>query len=74
MSEHSGISIFLLKFHFVFRGNLTYDSKGMIKFCCTGLCVDLLKTMAERMDFDYEMYEVGDQKWGIQNNVNIIII
>ena len=59
--------------HFVtycFRGNLTYDKKGMIDFCCTGLCVDLLKKMAHRMDFNYEMYEVGDQKWGIQNNVS----
>ena len=24
------------------------------------------------MDFDYEMYEVGDQKWGIKNNVSFL--
>ncbi|XP_060076117.1 glutamate receptor ionotropic, NMDA 2B-like [Ylistrum balloti] len=33
--------------------------------CCTGLCIDLLKILSERMDFDYELYEVPDQTWGL---------
>ena len=59
---------------YCYSGNLTYDKKGMIDFCCTGLCVDLLKKMTDRMEFNYEMYEVGDQKWGIQNNVSIVLM
>ena len=45
----------------------------MINYCCTGFCVDLLTILAEKMDFEYEMHEVGDQKWGIRDNVSILV-
>ena len=38
----------------------------MVEYCCTGLCVDLLNILSQRMNFDYEMYEVHDREWGIQ--------
>lgn len=38
----------------------------MVDYCCTGLCVDLLKILSVRMNFDFEMYEVGDREWGIE--------
>ncbi|XP_052268514.1 glutamate receptor ionotropic, NMDA 2B-like [Dreissena polymorpha] len=48
--------------------NATIDEKdGMVNYCCTGLCVDLLKVFSEKLMFDYELYEVRDGLWGIKN-------
>lgn len=43
---------------FIYRANLTADEDSPRKFY--GYCVDLLETLAERLQFDYEMYEVKD--------------
>ncbi|KAL4240267.1 Glutamate receptor ionotropic [Mactra antiquata] len=48
--------------------NVTIGKDGMVNYCCTGLCVDLLKILSVRMNFDYEMYEVEDREWGIEEN------
>ena len=50
----------------IYRGNYTVNSKGMIDYCCTGLCVDLLEILSRRMNFDFEVYEVEDGEWGIE--------
>jgi len=51
-------------------GNATVDAKtGLVNYCCSGLCVDLLNVLSQRMNFRYEMYEVPDREWGIQDKV-----
>ncbi|XP_052790381.1 glutamate receptor ionotropic, NMDA 2B-like [Mya arenaria] len=48
--------------------NATIDPKsGLVNFCCSGLSVDLLQILSEKMNFEYEMYEVPDQNWGIKD-------
>ena len=54
---------------YVFSGNATLDKNGLVDYCCTGLCVDLLKILSEKLNFEYEMYEVPDESWGIQGEV-----
>ncbi|XP_053095552.1 glutamate receptor ionotropic, NMDA 3B [Pangasianodon hypophthalmus] len=39
----------------------------MIK-CCYGYCIDLLEKLAEDMRFDFELYIVGDGKYGAWKN------
>lgn len=39
----------------------------MVK-CCYGYCIDLLEKLAEDMRFDFELYIVGDGKYGAQKN------
>lgn len=54
--------------------NATYDKSGMVEYCCTGLCVDLLSILSDRLSFDYEMYEVPDRSWGIQDEVSGLLL
>lgn len=35
--------------------------------CCSGLCIDLLKMLAEKIGFDFELFEVSDKIWGAYN-------
>ncbi|KAI2553391.1 glutamate ionotropic receptor NMDA type subunit 3A [Homo sapiens] len=41
-----------------------------IKFkkCCYGYCIDLLEKIAEDMNFDFDLYIVGDGKYGAWKN------
>ncbi|GAA6076298.1 glutamate receptor ionotropic, NMDA 3B isoform X1, partial [Tachysurus ichikawai] len=39
----------------------------MVK-CCYGYCIDLLEKLAEDMQFDFELYIVGDGKYGAWKN------
>ncbi|XP_067599887.1 glutamate receptor ionotropic, NMDA 3A isoform X1 [Pseudorca crassidens] len=41
-----------------------------IKFkkCCYGYCIDLLEKLAEDMNFDFDLYIVGDGKYGAWKN------
>ncbi|XP_026994767.2 glutamate receptor ionotropic, NMDA 3B isoform X1 [Tachysurus fulvidraco] len=39
----------------------------MVK-CCYGFCIDLLEKLAEDMQFDFELYIVGDGKYGAWKN------
>lgn len=32
--------------------------------CASGFYIDLIKTLQEKLDFTYEIYEVEDKKWG----------
>ncbi|XP_054254422.1 glutamate receptor ionotropic, NMDA 3B [Indicator indicator] len=36
--------------------------------CCYGYCIDLLEKLAEDMPFDFELYIVGDGKYGAWKN------
>ncbi|KAA0703699.1 Glutamate receptor ionotropic, NMDA 3A [Triplophysa tibetana] len=38
------------------------------KKCCYGYCVDLLEKLAEDMEFDFDLYIVGDGKYGAYKN------
>uniref|UniRef100_A0A8C4U9L4 Glutamate receptor n=1 Tax=Falco tinnunculus TaxID=100819 RepID=A0A8C4U9L4_FALTI len=38
------------------------------KKCCYGYCIDLLEKLAEDMSFDFELYIVGDGKYGAWKN------
>lgn len=38
------------------------------KKCCYGYCIDLLEKLAEDMPFDFELYIVGDGKYGAWKN------
>ncbi|KAF8381220.1 nmr-2 [Pristionchus pacificus] len=39
---------------------------GSISKCCSGYCVDLLDKLANDMGFEYTLYKVRDEKWGIK--------
>lgn len=32
--------------------------------CCTGLSMDLLNELRKDLNFDVELYEVNDKRWG----------
>ncbi|XP_059395034.1 glutamate receptor ionotropic, NMDA 3A-like [Carassius carassius] len=45
------------------------DSVSMaLKKCCYGYCIDLLEKLAEDMGFDFDLYIVGDGKYGAYKN------
>ncbi|ESP03117.1 hypothetical protein LOTGIDRAFT_137890 [Lottia gigantea] len=35
--------------------------------CCAGLSIDLLKSLAQQLDFDYELFEMPDGQFGSEN-------
>uniref|UniRef100_A0A8D0KMI3 Glutamate receptor n=1 Tax=Salvator merianae TaxID=96440 RepID=A0A8D0KMI3_SALMN len=39
-----------------------------LKKCCYGYCIDLLEKLAEDMNFDFDLYIVGDGKYGALKN------
>ncbi|XP_036289051.1 glutamate receptor ionotropic, NMDA 3A [Pipistrellus kuhlii] len=47
-------------------GNDTVSIK--LKKCCYGYCIDLLEKLAEDMNFDFDLYIVGDGKYGAWKN------
>ncbi|XP_042311783.1 glutamate receptor ionotropic, NMDA 3A [Sceloporus undulatus] len=47
-------------------GNDTVPTK--FKQCCYGYCIDLLEKLAEDMNFDFDLYIVGDGKYGAWKN------
>ena len=56
-------------FYLFFRlGNAT--SNPQLYQCCSGLCVDLLKMLGEKISFDFELFEVPDRKWGAYDRVS----
>ncbi|KAL5018031.1 hypothetical protein ScPMuIL_003753 [Solemya velum] len=47
--------------------NMNVSTNGTVMRCCVGLCVDLLKILSERIGFDFDLFEVPDREWGLQN-------
>ncbi|KAJ8317860.1 hypothetical protein KUTeg_002951 [Tegillarca granosa] len=47
------------------NGNDSTLANNTVARCCAGLCIDLLRILSERMRFDYTLYEVPDQTWGL---------
>jgi len=41
--------------------------------CCSGLCVDLLKMLGEKISFDFELFEVPDGKFGAYDRVSFLV-
>ncbi|KAK8764714.1 hypothetical protein V5799_032678 [Amblyomma americanum] len=39
-------------------------------FCCEGYCMDLLRTLSERLNFTYTLYQVQDGQYGTFDFVN----
>lgn len=39
-------------------------SRPYEKRCCEGLCIDLLKSLASELQFDYQLYIVPDGQYG----------
>jgi len=54
---------------FYFRGTNLTNENGTVDYCCTGFCVEILMTLADRMNFDFYIYEVPDGQWGVQVGV-----
>ncbi|KAH3884302.1 hypothetical protein DPMN_008281 [Dreissena polymorpha] len=46
------------------NANITNEN-GTVNYCCTGFCIEILQVLADRMNFDYVIYEVPDSQWGI---------
>ncbi len=38
--------------------------------CCSGLCIDLLKYLSEKIGFEYDLFQVEDKKFGAYDNVS----
>ena len=64
----SALSLVLL-ISFVFRHGNTTASPDQYQ-CCSGLSVDLLKMLGEKISFDFELFEVPDRKWGAYDRVS----
>lgn len=52
-----------------FSGNDSTYENGTVINCCTGLSIDLLRIISDRMKFDFNLFEVPDQTFGIQDEV-----
>ncbi|KAK7889878.1 hypothetical protein WMY93_025438 [Mugilogobius chulae] len=50
-------------FHEVGRGNASVLPKEAAK-CCYGYCIDLLEKLSEDLGFEFDLYIVGDGKYG----------
>ncbi|XP_045171588.2 glutamate receptor ionotropic, NMDA 2B-like [Mercenaria mercenaria] len=50
------------------KSNTSYPN-GTVSYCCTGMCVEILETLAEQLNFEYTLYEVPDGEWGIKDPV-----
>ncbi|MCJ8742649.1 hypothetical protein PDJAM_G00084610 [Pangasius djambal] len=53
-------------FHGLQSGNSTVPTE--LKKCCYGYCIDLLEKLAEDVGFDFDLYIVGDGKYGAYKN------
>ncbi|XP_052800896.1 glutamate receptor ionotropic, NMDA 2B-like [Mya arenaria] len=53
--------------HHLKKKNLTDAdiTNGTVDYCCTGFCIEVLQTLAEKMNFEFVIYEVPDGQWGI---------
>ncbi|KAK6170533.1 hypothetical protein SNE40_018907 [Patella caerulea] len=47
--------------------NIRTGNTTVIK-CCAGLSIDLLKSLAQQLDFDYELFEMPDGQFGSEDN------
>lgn len=53
-------------FHGLQSGNSTVPTE--LKKCCYGYCIDLLEKLSEDVGFDFDLYIVGDGKYGAYKN------
>ena len=37
--------------------------------CCSGLCIDLLKYLSDKIGFEYDLFQVEDRKFGAYDKV-----
>lgn len=51
------------------HGNDTTYENGTVVNCCTGLSIDLLLVLSDKMKFDFNLFEVPDRTFGIQDVV-----
>ncbi|KAJ8317865.1 hypothetical protein KUTeg_002956 [Tegillarca granosa] len=42
---------------------------GTVTRCCTGLSIDLLRLLSDEMAFDYDLFEVPDKSFGVENPI-----
>ena len=59
----------IMHFYICFSQNDSTLFNNTVMKCCTGLCIDLLEILSSRLGFDYELYEVPDQTWGLLDEV-----
>ncbi|ELU11683.1 hypothetical protein CAPTEDRAFT_179505 [Capitella teleta] len=39
-------------------------SNSSLYKCCSGLCIDLLMMLSEKISFEFDLFQVEDKKWG----------
>ncbi|XP_033739104.1 glutamate receptor ionotropic, NMDA 2A-like [Pecten maximus] len=42
---------------------------GTVVRCCAGLSIDLLNILSEKMAFDFDLFEVADRSFGVENEI-----
>ena len=52
--------------------NVTVNRSMMVNQCCSGLCIDLLKILSEKIGLEFDLFEVPDKVWGAYDKVSNI--
>jgi len=47
-------------------GNVTANTT--VYKCCSGLCIDLLNMLSEKIGLEFDLFEVPDRKFGSYDN------
>ena len=42
--------------------------------CCSGLCIDLLKYLSDKIGFEYDLFQVEDRKFGAYDKVLVLTL
>ena len=45
-------------------------SNAALYQCCSGLCIDLLTYLSEKIGFEYDLFQVEDKKFGAYDAVS----
>ncbi len=63
------------EFQYVFRFGCAFfrypnaTANSSLYQCCSGLCIDLLMQLGEKIGFEYDLFQVEDEKFGAFDKV-----